>query len=58
MDINMEELVKTVSEKADITVEQAKKAVTAVIEQLKVKLPDFGAQFEGFLKEPLAGIKR
>ncbi len=58
MDINMDELVKTVSEKAEIPMEQAKKAVTAVIEQLKVKLPDFRSQFEGFLKEPLAGIKR
>lgn len=59
MNIDMEMLFKVVSEKSGITIEQARKAVPIVIEQLKAKLPPpLATEFEALLKEqPLAGVK-
>ncbi len=55
----MEELIKTVSEKAGINAEQAKTAVTSVLEFIKGKLPGLGDQVQGMLSggdgNPLAG---
>lgn len=45
----MDELIKTVSEKAGITADQAKNAVTSVIEFVKTKAPMIGEQLKGFL---------
>ena len=45
----MDELIKTVSEKAGINPEQAKTAVTSVIEFVKGKLPVLGEQVQGLL---------
>ena len=45
----MEELIKTVSEKAGINAEQAKTAVTSVIEFIKGKLPMLGEQVQGLI---------
>ena len=47
----MDELIKLVSQKAGITPDQAKQAVTQVLEFLKQKLPaPIAAQVEGVLK--------
>ena len=46
----MEDLLKSVSEKAGITVEQAKAAVEAISDYVKDKLPAIGGQVESFLK--------
>lgn len=54
MDIDMEALAKTVADKANINIDQARKAVTAVVEQLKAKVPEFDTLLK---KTPLAGIK-
>ena len=56
----MEELIRMVSEKAGISAEQAKTAVTSVFEFLKGKLPMIGDQLPGLLGGgegggPLAG---
>lgn len=45
----MDELVKTVTEKAGISAEQAKTAVTSVLEFVKAKLPGVGEQLQGLL---------
>lgn len=45
----MDELIKTVSEKAGISPEQAKTAVTSVVEFLKGKLPLLGDQLQGLI---------
>jgi len=65
MDIDMEKITKIVADKSGITIEQAHKAVVALIEQLKEKVPEFEAtlkkalpDFDAFVKEPLAGLKR
>lgn len=57
----MDELIKTVSEKAGINAEQAKTAVNSVVEFVKGKLPVVGEQLQGLLSgggdggSPLAG---
>ncbi len=56
----MEELIKTVSEKAGINAEQAKTAVNSVVEFVKGKVPVVGEQLQGLLSggeggSPLAG---
>ncbi len=57
----MDELIKTVSEKAGINGDQAKSAVTSVIDFVKAKLPMVGEQLQGLLGgggdggSPLAG---
>lgn len=45
----MDELIKTVSEKAGINPEQAKVAVTSVVDFIKGKLPMLGEQVQGLL---------
>ena len=45
----MEELIKTVSEKAGINGEQAKNAVNAVMDFIKSKVPGIGDQLKGLL---------
>lgn len=46
----MDELIKTVSQKAGISTDQAKQAVTAVLDFLKQKLPaPIAGQIEGLL---------
>lgn len=45
----MDELIKTVSEKAGINPEQAKVAVSSVIEFIKGKLPVLGEQVQGLI---------
>ena len=45
----MEELIKKVSEKAGINAEQAKNAVTTVMEFIKNKIPGIGDQLKGAL---------
>lgn len=55
----MDELIKTVSEKAGITPEQAKRAVETVIEFAKSRLPEpFASQVEGLLQggNPAQGL--
>lgn len=57
----MDELIKTVSEKAGINPDQAKTAVASVVEFIKAKLPVVGEQVQGMLSgsgdggNPLAG---
>jgi hypothetical protein len=57
----MDELIKTVSARAGISEEQAKTAVTSVVEFIKGKLPMLGEQVQGLLGgdgqggNPLAG---
>ncbi len=46
----MEELLKSVSEKAGITMDQAKAAVCAVSDYVKDKMPVVGEQVDAFLK--------
>ena len=45
----MDDLIKTVSEKAGITAEQAKTAVNTVVEFAQKKLPGIGDQLKGML---------
>jgi hypothetical protein len=45
----MDELIKTVSEKAGINPEQAKIAVSSVLEYVKGKLPLLGEQVQGLI---------
>jgi hypothetical protein len=45
----VDELIKTVSEKAGINPEQAKVAVSSVIEFIKGKLPLLGEQVQGLV---------
>ena len=45
----MDELIKMVSEKAGISADQAKTAVTSVFEFLKGKLPMLGDQLQGLV---------
>lgn len=45
----MEELIKKVSEKAGISGDQAKSAVSSVIEFVKGKVPMLGDQLQGLL---------
>ena len=40
MKINIDDLIKDVSDKAGITIEQARTAVTTAFDQLKSKLPE------------------
>ncbi len=66
MNIDIEQITKTVAEKSSITEEQAHKAIVAVFEELRSKLPEFGTflkdkmpEFDKLVKElPLAGVKR
>ncbi len=57
----MDELIKTVSEKAGINPEQAKAAVNSVVEFVKNKVPAVGEHLQGLLSgsgdggNPLAG---
>ena len=54
MEFDIEAIAKTVAEKANLDIDQARKAVNVVIDQLKAKMPEF----EGMLKgKSLAGIK-
>ena len=46
---NVEELIKSVTEKAGISADQAKTAVGTVMEFLKGKLPGIGDQLQGLL---------
>ena len=45
----MDELIKTVTEKAGINADQAKKAVTSVFEFIKNKVPGIGDQLQGLI---------
>ena len=46
----MEEIIKSISEKAGITTDQSKAALTQVLSLLKEKMPDaLGGQLEGLL---------
>lgn len=45
----MDELIKTVSEKAGISAEQAKAAVSGVLEFLKGRFPALGEQVQGLI---------
>ena len=45
----MDELIKTVSEKAGINADQAKTAVNCVMDFVKGKLPMIGEQVQGLL---------
>jgi hypothetical protein len=45
----VDELIKNISERAGINPEQAKTAVTSVIEFIKGKLPMLGDQVQGLL---------
>jgi len=45
----VDELIKTVSEKAGINPEQAKSAVSSVVEFIKGKLPLVGEQVQGLI---------
>jgi hypothetical protein len=45
----VEELIKQVTEKAGISGDQAKTAVSTVLEFLKGKVPGIGGQLEGLL---------
>ena len=66
MNIDIEKITKLVAEKSNITEEQAHKAIVAVFEELKGKLPEFGTllkdkmpEFDKLVKElPFAGVKR
>jgi hypothetical protein len=57
----MDELIKTVTEKAGISAEQAKVAISSVMEFVKGKIPLVGDQLSGLLGggegggSPLAG---
>ncbi|MBY0456805.1 MAG: hypothetical protein K2V38_05675 [Gemmataceae bacterium] len=57
----MDELIKTVSEKAGISPEQAKTAVNSVVEFVKAKVPAIGEHLQGVLSgggdgsNPLSG---
>lgn len=46
----MDELIKTVSEKAGINPEQARSAINSVMEFVKAKLPMIGDQLKGMLE--------
>jgi hypothetical protein len=52
----MDELIKTVSEKAGINPDQAKIAVTSVIEFMKGKLPMLGEQVQGLFTGEGGGL--
>ena len=45
----MEELIKTVSEKAGINAEQARNAVSAVMDFIKNKVPGIGEHLKGMI---------
>lgn len=45
----MDELIRTVSEKAGINPDQAKTAVNSVIEFFKAKVPMIGEHLQGFI---------
>jgi hypothetical protein len=45
----VEELIKKVTEKAGINADQAKSAISAVMEFIKTKLPGVGDQITGML---------
>lgn len=56
----MDELIKTVAQKAGISPEQAQTAVNSVVEFAKTKLPGIGEQLQGLLSgggdgNPLTG---
>jgi hypothetical protein len=46
----VDDLIKTVSERAGINAEQAKKAVEAVADFVKTKFPALGGQVDSLLK--------
>jgi uncharacterized protein (DUF2267 family) len=53
----MDELIKMVSDKAGITTDQAKTAVTVVMDFLKDKLPEpLAGQVEGVLSGDTSGL--
>lgn len=45
----MDELIKTVSEKAGISADQARSAVNSVMDYIKTKLPGLGDQLKGLI---------
>lgn len=45
----MDELIKTVTEKAGINAEQAKSAIASVFDFIKAKVPLVGDQLQGWL---------
>ncbi len=51
----MEELIKTVSEKAGITAEQAKTAVASVLDFVKTKVPAIGDQLTALVNSSTEG---
>ncbi len=51
----MDDLIKSVTEKAGINPDQAKSAVNAVIEFVKAKMPMIGDQLKGMLDGGGAG---
>ena len=46
----MDELIKSVTAKAGVSEEQAKKAVQSVVEFLKAKFPAIGGQLESLMQ--------
>lgn len=52
----MDDLIKTVTEKAGINAEQAKAAVASVMEFVKAKLPMIGDQLKGLLEGGGGGV--
>ena len=52
----MDELIKTVSEKAGINAEQAKSAVNSVMEFIKTKVPGLGEQITAALSGGGGGV--
>jgi hypothetical protein len=66
MNIDIEKITKSVADKSEITIEQARKAVLVFLDELQVKVPEFEKflkeklpEFEALVKEtPLAGLKR
>lgn len=51
----MDDLIKTVSEKAGISAEQAKTAVNTVMEFIKNKVPGLGDKLQGLISGGGAG---
>ena len=51
----MDDLIRTVSEKAGINAEQAKTAVNTVMEYIKNKVPGLGEKLQGMISGGGAG---
>lgn len=52
----MDELIKSVTAKAGVSEEQAKKAVQSVVEFLKAKFPAIGGQLESLMQGGGGGL--